>query len=443
MLNSGSEGNSFITRLVDINTGHNHNGRAVKGLVVKDSFHGRTFRAAMLTDTTQSAYEENKAYLLSSVIRDYKLTVEQNNLDALRAVFAEADRKNWFIETMYLEGIQGEGNPGSPLAPSFYALARELTLKHGSLLVIDNIQAGLRCTGDLSIVDFPGFATLPPPDFEVWAKAINAGQYPTSLIALAPRAAEWYRHGVYGNTMTGNPRACAVASAVLRNITPELRKNIVDCGKYALEQYTALMRELPNAIVKVVGTGLLYSVKLNAAHLTVVASDGVEMALRRAGVNVIHGGENALRFTPNLNVTREEIDMQVAHVRQILLQAEALLGELRPLESRNVSIQTAVGERGTSALCTVQLDGHLFDSGALTQILDLVEDEHARALVHNIQVGRNMGETSVATVQLFADDQSKVQRLLSMVGAKSSEHNVRLSVLSDAYEAMTGWKSRL
>lgn len=37
-----------------------------------------------------------------------------------------------------------------------------------------------------------------------------------------------YRHGVYGNTMTGNPRGCAVAAAVLSQITPALRKNVVE-----------------------------------------------------------------------------------------------------------------------------------------------------------------------------------------------------------------------
>ena len=69
----------------------------------------------------------------------------------------------------------------------------------------------------------PGFTNLPCPDFEVYSKAINAGQYPVSCLALSPRAEKFYRHGVYGNTMTGNPRACVVAASVLSSITPELR----------------------------------------------------------------------------------------------------------------------------------------------------------------------------------------------------------------------------
>merc|ERR1719424_971869 len=227
------------------------------------------------------------------------------------------------------------------------------------MLVVDNVQAGFRCTGDLSIVDFPGFGTLPEPDFEVWAKAINAGQFPTSLVALGERATKLYRHGIYGNTMTGNPRACAVASAVLSAFTPELRKNVVELGRYAVEKYRALQKELPMAITAVCGTGLLYSVKLNEKHLTVVAADGIEMALRRGGINVIHGGRNALRFTPNLNITEAEIDMQVSHVRDILLQSEPLQEKLRPIEALNERIQMTVNEK--QAVCTFRLDGHLFD----------------------------------------------------------------------------------
>lgn len=110
---------------------------------------------------------------------------------------------------------------------------------------------GIRTTGNLSIVDYPGFEHLPPPDFEVYSKAINGGQYPVSCLALSPRGQKFYRHGVYGNTMTGNPRACLVSAAVLGSITDELRDNIVKMGKYAVEQYRELQKEFPNLITKV------------------------------------------------------------------------------------------------------------------------------------------------------------------------------------------------
>ena len=71
----------------------------------------------------------------------------------------------------------------------FYDAARELTLAHGSLLLVDSIQAGIRGTGYLSIVDYPGFQTAEAPDLETYSKALNAGQYPLSVLACNARAA--------------------------------------------------------------------------------------------------------------------------------------------------------------------------------------------------------------------------------------------------------------
>ena len=76
--------------------------------------------------------------------------------------------------------------------------------------------------------------------------------------------------------------------------------------------------ELKGIIIMVTGTGLLYQVKLDP-KIVVTAMDGVEMTLRRLGINVIHGGTNALRFTPNFDITKDEIDMQVDYVRRVIL----------------------------------------------------------------------------------------------------------------------------
>lgn len=224
-----------------------------------------------------------------------------NSVSHLKQLFEKAAEENVFIEAMFLESVMGEGNPGVAITPEFYACARELTLAHDSMLLVDNIQAGLRTTGNLSIVDYPGFENLSCPDFEVYSKAINGGQYPVSCLALSKRAESFYKHGVYGNTMTGNPRACLVAAAVLESVTPEIRSNIVKMGRYAKEQYTALMGEFPELITKVTGTGLLYAVQLNDKVFSVVARDGAELVLRKQGLGVIHGGHNALRFTPHFS----------------------------------------------------------------------------------------------------------------------------------------------
>ena len=55
------------------------------------------------------------------------------------------------------------------------------------MFIIDSIQAGLRAQGALSIVDYPGFEGLEAPDMESYSKALNAGQFLLSVLALASK----------------------------------------------------------------------------------------------------------------------------------------------------------------------------------------------------------------------------------------------------------------
>ena len=215
------------------------------------------------------------------------------------------------------------------LSGKFYAAARELTKAHGTLLLVDSIQAGLRAHGTLSVVDYPGFEGLEAPDMETYSKALNGGQYPMSVLAVNERAAGLYRKGTYGNTMTANPRALDIAAAMLDALTPELRTNIRERGQEFLDKLGKLRDELGNGLItKVQGTGLLFSCELDPSFKCFGAGS-TEEYMRERGMGVIHGGTNSLRFTPHFAVTSGEVDLVVAHIRHALLhgprksQAEA------------------------------------------------------------------------------------------------------------------------
>jgi acetylornithine/succinyldiaminopimelate/putrescine aminotransferase len=321
-LNSGSESVSLAARIADVNAklmtdpGARHAGRAIKRVVVKGSFHGRTERPALYSDSSRKTYLQ---HLASFRGEDTVLTVEPYDVDALKKVFADADANGWFIEAMFLEPVMGEGDPGRSVPPAFYAAARELTKAHGALFLVDSIQAGLRANGVLSIVDYPGFEGLEAPDMETYSKALNAAQYPLSVLAVNERAAGLYRAGTYGNTMTANPRALDVACAVLAQFTPQLRENIRERGQEALVKLEALKAELGGLITKVQGTGLLFSCEL-APQFKGYGKGSTEEWLREHGFGVIHGGANSLRFTPHFAVSSGEIDLMVSMVRRALVE---------------------------------------------------------------------------------------------------------------------------
>jgi acetylornithine/succinyldiaminopimelate/putrescine aminotransferase len=322
LLNSGSEAVSLASRIADVNAklmtdaGGRHAGRPIKRLVVKGSFHGRTERPALFSDSSRKTYVQ---HLASYRGEDSMLTVEPYDIDALKKSFADAERNGWFIEAMFLEPVMGEGDPGRSVPPAFYSAARELTKAHGSVLLVDSIQAGLRAHGVLSIIDYPGFEDIEAPDMETYSKALNAGQYPMSVLAVTERAAGLYRKGVYGNTMTTNPRALDVACAVLEQITPELRDNIRERGRQAIALLEAVKAELGGMITKVQGTGLLFSCELSP-EFKGYGVGSTEEWLRERGLGVIHGGANSLRFTPHFAVGADELELMVGLVKRALLE---------------------------------------------------------------------------------------------------------------------------
>jgi acetylornithine/succinyldiaminopimelate/putrescine aminotransferase len=321
-MNSGSESVAVGARIADINTklmtdpGGRYANRSIRILSLKGGFHGRTQRPAQFSDSTRQNYCR---HLASFRDHDSLITVEPNDVEQLRQVYAWAESNGTFIEAFFFEPVMGEGNPGLAIEPAFYAEARRLTQEHGSLLLVDSIQAGLRTHGVLSVIDYPGFESLEAPDMETYSKALNAGQYPLSVLAMNERAAGLYRKGVYGNTMTANPRSLDVACAVLDQLTPELRRNIRERGAEMLDKLRTLMTELGGSITSVQGTGLLLSAALDGERFKSHGTDSIEEFMRLNGINVIHGGRNSLRYTPHFGITSAEVDLLVEATRDALL----------------------------------------------------------------------------------------------------------------------------
>jgi acetylornithine/succinyldiaminopimelate/putrescine aminotransferase len=322
-LNSGSESVTFTCRVADIHArtmtepGARHANQPVMRLAITDGFHGRTEGPARLSHSCRPAYARHLASFRGA---DNLVFVPINDISALDYAFSEAERTGVFFEAVFVEPVMGEGVPGLAMSPEYYDAVRELTTAAGSLLVVDSIQAAFRAQGCLSIVDYPGFQSSEPPDMETYSKALNAGQYPLSVVALTGPVAAEYVTGLYGNTMTGNPRAMEAACAVMDAITDRLRTNIRERGRDFLQSLQRLSDEFPGAIDRVVGTGLMVSAMLNPSRYRVLGEGGFEEYLRTHGIEMIHGGDTGLRFTPAFDITREEIDLIVSTVRQGLLE---------------------------------------------------------------------------------------------------------------------------
>src|SRR6478609_3689666 len=124
--NSGAEANEAafkITRLT---------GRT-KLVAAQGAFHGRTMGSLALTG--QPAKQEPFAPLPGDVSH-----VPYGDIDAL------ADAVDDATAAVFLEPIMGEGGVVVPPA-GYLVAAREITAKHGALLVLDEVQTGMGRTG--------------------------------------------------------------------------------------------------------------------------------------------------------------------------------------------------------------------------------------------------------------------------------------------------------
>jgi acetylornithine/succinyldiaminopimelate/putrescine aminotransferase len=421
LMNSGSEGNSVADRIIDIHTGHVRGDRTrVVGVSLKQSFHGRTLKPAAVSDSSAAKYISSKCDFLSRFKKEYNRLVEPNDIAGLMAVFENAKKNNEYVEAVFIEAIMGEGNPGQKISPEFYSAARKLTLENDSMLVIDSVQAGIRCYGVLSIMDYPGFSSLPCPDFEVFSKAINGGQYPVSLVALSARAVASYKRGVYGNTMTANPRACEVVSTVIKSLSNEkahVRDNICEMGKYAVAEFKKLQAKYPSAITNVTGTGLLYAVHLDVNTYPVVAVAGAEYWLRTQGVGVIHGGENALRFTPHFEVTNDEIDIQVSTLERFLQATGHLVPQLGMIEHVQEESKDRSGSDFSGESCMYFIKGHLFDRNVVNKLLNTIESKQCIASISRLRLGCCATEESEMTIAIksIGGDIHAVQPLMEFI----------------------------
>ena len=321
-INSGSESVTVAMRIADINAkamtapGARHAGKEVRELAVRGAFHGRTDRPAHISHSTIPTYVK---HLKSFEDDDGPILVASNDVAGLEAAFAKAEANGVFIQLVAMEPVMGEGNPGQAVTRAFYDTARRLTREHGSMLLVDSVQAGLRAQGTLSIVDYPGFEDCECPDLETWSKALNGGQFPLSVLGMGERAVPVFRVGIYGNTMTTNPRALEVACAVLDLVTPEMRVNVRERGVELVDKLQALSGEFPGVITSVRGTGLLLAAELDPERFPVVGFGGVEEWCRVHGMGVIHGGKNALRYTPHFNITSAEVDLVVELTRDAIV----------------------------------------------------------------------------------------------------------------------------
>lgn len=273
--NSGSEANEAAIKWARAATGRN------KIVAAKRGFAGRTLGALGLT--WEAGYRRPFEPLPADV--DF---VTFGDAEALEAAVDDT------VAAVVLEPVQGEG--GVHVALAGYLLhARELTERHGALLVFDEVQCGVGRTG--TFLAAHGFDVM--PDMVTLAKGL-AGGVPIGATLMTDSVARRMPRGGHGSTFGGNPLACAAALAVLDELEErELVANAVAMGERLRNGLAALGSSRVRAVR---GLGLMVGLELKERVGPVIAR------LRDAGLVTVAAGATVIRFLPPLTVSADEVD---------------------------------------------------------------------------------------------------------------------------------------
>ena len=211
------------------------------------------------------------------------------------------------VAAVVVEPIQGEG--GYVVPPNvFHERLRELTSRHGMLLVVDEVQSGMGRTGKWFAIEHTGVE----PDMVATAKGIASG-LPLGVVIARSTVMSW-PPGAHASTFGGNPVACAAAMATIKLIREQLMKNAADVGAHLLAGARELMKKHP-LIGDVRGRGLMIGVELVRDRQTkeraTTERDRVVRECFNRGLLVLGAGRNAIRLSPPLVLTTQQADTAV------------------------------------------------------------------------------------------------------------------------------------
>ena len=319
--NSGTEAVEAAIKIVRYHT------RRPYIIAFTGAFHGRTMGSLSLT-ASNSKYRRGFAPLLPGVVHlpfphPYRPPFGAPPEAAGEAVLEHLEhlfKTNLppdEVGAVFIEPIQGEGGYVVPPA-GFLKGLRELTERHGILLVADEVQTGAGRTGKFLAVEHEGIQ----PDIVVLAKGLASG-YPISAVLFREELSSW-TPGAHGTTFGGHPVAAAAAHATLDLLEEGLMENAREVGAFLLQAFEGLKAKYPR-LGDVRGRGLM--IGLDFVKDPETREEDPELRDRVAnrafakGLLNLPAGPSTIRIAPPLILSREEAQIAVEILDEAIAEA--------------------------------------------------------------------------------------------------------------------------
>lgn len=242
-----------------------------------------------------------------------------------------------------LEPIQGKSC--EVVADGYLVEARKLCDKHGTLLILDEVQSGLGRSGKWFCYQHWNVE----PDIVCTAKALSGGYVPVGAVITRPKIMDCVFSGmercvVHSNTFGQNDMAMAAAWASLQVIEEEkLCENAAAMGEYAMTRLREIGRDCP-FVSAVRGKGLMFgidfarpesSLKLKLAWDTLhklnfgVFGQMIIIPLlqkHKILTQVAGYHTEVIKFLPPMVVTKEDMDWFLNAMQDVLMDTTKVPG---------------------------------------------------------------------------------------------------------------------
>lgn len=295
--NSGGEANEAALKLARRYAVDKFGPEKSEIISFKQGFHGRTFFT--VTVGGQAAYSDGFGPKPGDVTH-----MAYNELETL------AEHMSDRTCAVMMEPLQGEGGIISP-TPEFIQGVRELCDKHNALLIFDEVQTGNGRTGDFFAYEGLGVT----PDILSTAKSMGGG-FPIGAMLTTTELAKHLKVGTHGSTYGGNPLACAVAEAVIDEISkPEVLAGVKQREQWFRDGLAQINAKYP-IFAEVRGKGLLLGAALNDEWQG--RARDILVAAGEEGLMVLVAGANVVRFTPSLVIEKADIDEGLARLERAI-----------------------------------------------------------------------------------------------------------------------------
>jgi acetylornithine/N-succinyldiaminopimelate aminotransferase len=210
-----------------------------------------------------------------------------------------------------VEPILGEGGIVT-LSNTFLRGLKNLCVKYKLLLIFDEVQAGIGRTGYFLSHE----SSRVTPDIVALAKGLGSG-FPIGACLATKKVADCMEPGTHGSTYGGNPLACAVAIATIKQILkPNFLSQVLEKGDFFKKKLNELLHNFPKQILEVRGKGLMLGIRCAEKNINLMEF------CRKQNLLLVPGASNTLRILPPLIITLGEIEESVKRLERALLENE-------------------------------------------------------------------------------------------------------------------------